>query len=123
MRDMEYDPAMDLLKAMDEQVNVIEDADASIGAREKKAEMELGTAKPKTNSAKMLREMEGSPAGSPVNDALMLDVAAWGAARRRRPHLPRKIRVRRIFRERLRCRICWRSWRRRRRSMRRRRAN
>ena len=33
---------------MDEQVNVIEDAEASDGAHEKKTEMELGTPKPKT---------------------------------------------------------------------------
>lgn len=42
----------------------IDVADASNGTHEKKTEMELGTPRPKTISAKMLREMEGLPAGS-----------------------------------------------------------
>lgn len=59
--DMEYNPVMGLLDAMDEQINFIEDADVSNGAHEKKTEMQLGTPK---------------PANSPINDALMLDVPA-----------------------------------------------
>lgn len=41
----------------------------------KRPEMELGIPKPKI-SAKILREIKGLPAGSPINEAAMLDEAA-----------------------------------------------
>lgn len=99
--DLEYDPARDLFKAVDEQGTIIEETDVLNGGHEKKTEMDLGTPKPKTISANILREIEGLPASSPINDALMLDVAARmiGRARLRRPHLPRRRRARMIFRE------------------------
>ena len=105
--DLEYHPAMDLLEAMDEQGSIIGDADASNGTHEKKAEMELATPKPKTISAKVLREMDGLPAGSPINEALMLDVTARMIAESTSKDAAsaEKKKPAEIFRERLRCGI------------------